>query len=91
MTLADIRLACFLDFFNNALKHIFGRFGGCGDNKTELASAVGKFPQKNRLAAASLAEHEHGSVSIARLLLKTGDECRNHVPATHQIGRAISK
>ena len=89
--LVGVRLARFLDFLNNALEHILGGYGGRGDNKAELAGAIGKFPQQNRFAAASLAEHEHGSVSIARLLLKAGDECRNHAPASHQIGRAISK
>ena len=89
--LVGVGLARFLDLLNNALEHILGGYGGRGDNKAELACAVGKFPQKNRLAAASLSKHEHGSVAIARLLLKTGDECRNHVPAPHQIGRAISK
>lgn len=91
MAFIDVRLACFLDLLNNALEHILGGYGGCGDNEAELAGAIGKFPQENRFAAASLAEHEHGSVSIARLLLKAGDECRNHASAPHQIGRAISK
>ena len=89
--LVDVRLACFLDLLNNALEHVLGGYGGRGDNKAELACAIGELPQENRFATASLAEHEHGSVTIARLLLKTGDECRNHVPAPHQIGRAISK
>ena len=77
----DVRLACLLDFFNNALEHILGGHGGRGDNEAEFTSAIGKFPQKNRLAAASLSKHEHGSVAIARFLLKAGDECRNYISA----------
>ena len=91
MAFVSIGLACLLDFFNNTLEHVLGGYGGCGNNEAELAGAIGKFPQENRFAAASLAKHEHGTVSIARLLLKAGDECRNHAPTPHQIGRAISK
>ena len=74
----DVRLACLLDFLNNALEHILGGHGRRGDNEAELACVIGKFPQKNCLAAASLTKHEHGSVAIARLLLKAGYECRNY-------------
>ena len=80
-----------MDFLDNALEHILGGYGRRGDNKAELACAVGKFPQKNCLAAASLSKHEHGSVAIARFLLKAGYECRNYSFAPDEIGWAISK
>lgn len=75
MAFVGIGLARLLDFFNNALEHVLGGNGGRGDDEAKLASAIGELPQENRLAASSLAEHEHDAVSIARLLFKAGDEC----------------